>query len=80
MDELAKEREDLAKADRDLREGAERILRQGRIVDELRRDGHDVREAERTLQLFQDTLRAWSDHRDAIIQRIAMLEAEAGKE
>ena len=75
--ELARERDSLAKADRDLAEGEERITRQIALVERLRRDGHSVMEAQRLLETLQQTLQIWREHRALIVQRIAHLESLA---
>ena len=75
--ELARERDSLAKADRDLSEGEERITRQIALVERLRQDGHSVTEAQSLLDTLQQTLQIWREHRALIVQRIAHLEGLA---
>ena len=77
MLDLATEREHLAKADRDIAEGQERISRQVELIERLRDGGHDLSDAERLLETLQQTLQAWQDHRDEIARTIARLESEA---
>jgi len=66
MPDLAKEQSDLDKAERDIREGEERITHQSRLIAELRRDGHDTVEAEKLLWTLQQALDTWKAHRDTI--------------
>src|SRR3712207_8962150 len=42
-----------------------------RSIDRMRRDGHDVTEAERLLLTLRETLAAWQDHRDEILRELA---------
>ncbi|HEX6840967.1 MAG TPA: hypothetical protein VF113_05555 [Stellaceae bacterium] len=71
MPDLAKEQADLERAERDIREGEERIANQSRIVAELRRDRHDTVEAEKLLWAMQQSLEAWKTHRDIIRSLLA---------
>ena len=71
MPDLVKEQADLDKAEKDIREGEERIAHQRRLIEELRRDGHDMVEAERLLWTMQQSLRIWQAHRDTIRSLLA---------
>jgi hypothetical protein len=71
MPEAAKERADLDKADRDIRDGEERVAQQMRLLAELRRDGHDTAEAEKLLWTLQQSLETWKAHRDTIRKLLA---------
>ena len=51
-------------------EGERRITQQMLLVEELRRDGHDTREAEGMLATFEQTLRSIHEHRAIIISTI----------
>lgn len=54
--------EELKIAERHVREGEAIVSRQRRIVDELRRDGHDTADAERLLAVFEASLKSLWDH------------------
>lgn len=72
--ELERERIALTHADRDLREGAERLARQERLTLRLEAAGHDVADAVRLTRILRETLAEWQLHRSLIVQRIEMLE------
>lgn len=76
MTDLAMEREHLAKAERDLVEGEERIARQAELLARLREAGHDIGLAEILLHNLEQTLQVWKDHRDEILATLARLEKE----
>ena len=79
MSDLATERRHLAKAERDLVEGEDRIARQAGLVEQLRGHGRDTAGAEALLETLRRTLEAWRDHRDTILRTVARLEgAPAG--
>lgn len=71
MPEIAREQADLDKAERDIRDGEERIAHQRKLIAELRRDGHDTAEAEKLLWTMQRSLDAWKAHRDTIDAMLA---------
>ncbi len=71
MPDPEKERAELEKADRDIRDGEERISRQMLLIEELRRDGHDTAEAEKLLGVLQQLLATWKGHREAIRMMLA---------
>jgi len=71
MPDQATEREHLAKADRDIVEGEERITRQMILIERLRQGGHDVTEAEILLRTLRETLEAWQAHREEILRNLA---------
>jgi len=50
------------------------VTKQIRIVDELRRDGHDTSKAEATLKAFQDTLQSLRQLRQQIINSIEQID------
>ena len=77
MLDLATEREHLAKAERDIAEGEERISRQAQLIERLREGGHSLSEAQALLATLTQTLQTWRDHRDEILRTIARLESEA---
>lgn len=78
MLDLATEKTELAKANRDITEGEDRIRHQAELVQRLRAAGQDMAVAERLLVTLQQTLAAWKDHRDLILMAIARLEQEQG--
>ena len=65
------EQEALARAERDIADGERRVTDQIVLIEALRRDGHDVSEAEKLLQTFLETLVAWHGHRDEILVELA---------
>ena len=67
----AKERNHLAKAERDIAEGEERITRQMLLIEKMRQDGHDATEAEKMLRTLRETLSAWQEHREEILRELA---------
>lgn len=70
MIDLEAERRHLAKAEHDIADGEMRVSRQILLIEELRRDGHDIAQAERYLGILRDTLATWYDHRDLIMHEI----------
>jgi ketosteroid isomerase-like protein len=79
MPDIAKEQADLAKAEQDIQEGETRIAHQMALIDELRRDGHDTREAERLLWTLEQSLDAWKGHRDTIRDILAKSKERRGR-
>ena len=76
MNEIEREKADLAKADQDIAEGEVRITRQGEIIEHLRGARHDLAQAEALLDNLRETLKGWKDHRTQILARIRQLEEE----
>ena len=74
MTELAEEQAHLAKADRDIVAGEERVDAQMRLITRLDRHRHDTSQAELLLANLQETLAAWRAHRTEILRTIARLE------
>jgi hypothetical protein len=74
MLDLDAERADLGKADRHIAEGEKRLAGREREVQLLRRLGLSTLKAERSLDLFRETLQAWQQHRMIIEQTIAVRE------
>jgi hypothetical protein len=72
-EELQTEREHLAKAERDIKDGWLRLHRQEQTVADLRSGGHNTSEAERLVELTSKTLEQWERHRSLIEQRILYL-------
>ena len=71
--QLNAERNLLVKAERDIADGWLRLRDQEDRVRELQADGHDIRQAERLVDLLQQTLLEWERHRTLIEQRIIYL-------
>ncbi len=74
MSDLAMERAHLVKAESDIGEGERRVAAQILLIERLRQDGHATGEAERLLVTFEQTLKTWKEHREAILEGIARLE------
>jgi hypothetical protein len=67
------ERRHLAQAEQHIAEAEGRIARQRAIIEELRRNGHEIDLAESTLLVLETSLRAFEHHRDLILQRLENL-------
>ena len=52
-----------------------RITKQEIMVEQLRRDGHDTKEAERLLRTARESLGAMHQHRSAIVDVLAKIDA-----
>ena len=68
-----REKASLAKADQDIADGERRITAQMVLLDQLRVDGHDTREAEHLLTAMQELLTQFYRHRDEILGRLERL-------
>lgn len=77
MPDIEMEEAHLAKAERDVADGARRVVRQAEVVGRLRAAGQDAAAAEALLRTFRGTLAAWTEHRDEIRRTIARLKARA---
>jgi hypothetical protein len=75
MPNLAFEIEQLALADRHIREAKERIARMQATLQQEQAQGFDTVEAERAVQAALDSLKAFEDHRHLIVQNIADIQA-----
>ena len=71
MPDIAMERAHLAQADRDIRDGERRVLRQAELVAHLRARGQNSAEAETLLRVLRDTLQVWQAHRHQILRMLA---------
>ncbi|GJE03342.1 hypothetical protein [Methylobacterium isbiliense] len=71
MPNIDREREHLAKADRDIAEGAQRINELVVRIQAGTAAGHDTTEAKRLLELMRETLEQWQVHRELILDAIA---------
>jgi hypothetical protein len=64
------ERTHLAEADRIIDDSMRRIDRQKQIVQEMRRGGHGIHEAERLLALLQKSLTTMQTYRSSILREL----------
>lgn len=64
----------LFKADQDIEEGWRRLRNQVQLLSDLQAAGHDFSQAERLVQLLQQTLTEWERHRGLIEERVNYLE------
>jgi hypothetical protein len=62
---------ELEMAARHCEQGARRVARQAALVEELRRDGHPIEQAEAVLATFEATLRQMEEHHALILAEIA---------
>ncbi|MBB4366199.1 hypothetical protein GGD66_007890 [Bradyrhizobium sp. CIR48] len=67
----------LIKANADIEDGRQRVYDQQARVRELQADGHDIRQAERLVELLKQTLTEWERHRTLIEARVLHLRHEA---
>ena len=77
MTDLETEREHLAKANRDLVEGERRVSAQMLLIERMRVGERDTSDAELLLLMLQQSLQAWQNHRELILQAITRLESSA---
>ena len=75
-EQLSTEKALLVKADSDLEQGWRRLRNQELLLSELHAAGHDSRQAERLVQLLQQTLVQWERHRALIVERVNYLERQ----
>lgn len=66
----------LVKAARDIEEGWRRLRNQEQVLSDLQAGGHDSKQAERLVQLLQQTLVEWERHRVLIEERVNYLEGQ----
>jgi hypothetical protein len=71
MAEISELREELAVADRHIKDGEGRIARQSKVVRQLAYDGHDTLDAENLLQAMNDALAAMETHRRQIVRELS---------
>ena len=76
MTELEHERAELVRADRHVAEGEARITRQRQIIVGLDEASQLSLDARRLLDTLENTLSTWQSHRELIMARIRVLEAE----
>ena len=72
--EIRLETATLRKADLDIRDGQARLLDQQNRLGDLQARGCPTKEAERLVELMQQTLLEWERHRALIVQRLAYLQ------
>lgn len=72
--QLRTEKALLIKADKDIEEGRKRLRNQQQLLSDLQAAGHDSKQAERLVDLMQQTLLEWERHRVLIEERITYLE------
>jgi hypothetical protein len=77
MLDIAMERAHLAKADRGIAAGEERIRCQLLRVEAMRNSHLDLTQAEALLETFRQTLEVWRGHRGEILSAITRLEARS---
>ena len=73
-EQLHDEQKQLSKADEDIEKGWSRLRDQQDMVSRLDAAGHDIKQAERLVELMKHSLVEWERHRRLIEQRIAYLE------
>ncbi len=71
MVDMHKEREDLAKADRDIAEGEKRVAEQIILIHRMAETGQDTALAEEFLRRLEQTLEQWHVHRRLILEALA---------
>ncbi len=76
-EQLKLEKTLLIKADRDIEEGWRRLRNQEQLLSELQAGGYDSKQAERLVQLLQQTLVEWECHRVLIAARVNYLEGQS---
>ncbi len=65
----------LNEADGHVATGERHVTEQQLIVDKLRAEGRDTQEAKRLLKMMQDSLDAYREHRQLILEMIAQIDA-----
>jgi hypothetical protein len=78
--QLKAEKALLVKSETDIQQGWKRLRNQQDLLSDLQAGGHDTRQAERLVQLLQQTLVEWERHRTLIVERVAYLEHECDAE
>lgn len=74
VEQLKAEKTLLLKAERDIEDGRKRLSSQQHLLADLQAAGHDSKQAERLVQLLQQTLIEWERHRALIEERVSYLE------
>jgi hypothetical protein len=74
------ERAALDKADADIKLAHERIAHQTALIEELKRDGHDITTAVELLSVLKGTLEAMLAYRMTIVEQIERLERKSDVE
>ena len=73
-EQLKAEKTLLLKAEQDIEDGWKRLRSQQQLLADLQAAGHDSKQAERLVQLLQQTLIEWERHRGLIEERVSYLE------
>ncbi|HWK64410.1 MAG TPA: hypothetical protein VNS34_05695 [Rhizobiaceae bacterium] len=73
MSRLDREIARLAQVTEHITEGEVRVLKQRMLVERLRVDNHDTKRAEQYLDLLNQILATWLQHRDLVETRMALL-------
>jgi hypothetical protein len=76
-EQLRVEKAHLIKADKDIDEGRKRLRNQQQLLSDLQAAGHDSSQAERLVDLLQQTLLEWERHRVLIEERVTYLERQS---
>ena len=69
--DLGREYEHLAKADRHIAEGDQRVSAQICLIERMTERGHDTALARDLLRLLEETLMQWQAHRQLILDTLA---------
>ena len=73
-EQLKAEKTLLLKAERDIEDGWKRLRNQQQLLADLQAAGQESKQAERLVQLLQQTLTEWERHRALIENRVSYLE------
>jgi hypothetical protein len=71
MPDISELQQELAQADRHIAGGNVRIARQGEVLRELDRHGHDTTGAHSLLQAMKDAIAAMDTHRQQIVRELS---------
>lgn len=78
MGDLQRERDDLSLAEQHLAAGEQRILEQRTLIQRMTEHGYNTATARDLLQLLEETMVLWQDHRRLILDTIARHERAIG--
>jgi hypothetical protein len=67
---MTNEETDLAEADRHIQEAEERIAHQEKVLEQLKRGGHDFEKAQEVLKTLMETLSVMKDHRQIVLSKL----------
>ncbi|WP_414475373.1 hypothetical protein [Microvirga sp. M2] len=71
MNDLQREYQDLVQADRHLAAGEQRIAEQLALIQRMVEQGYETARAKDLLRLLEETMVAWRDHHQLILDTIA---------